>query len=111
MGAGLFPCYVKITFFSLMSAVFPLNGQFGFNICKRYPYMENKLTIVGGVGIINTWNDHGKFVVRYSGGKKVFSDYYQAAKFYNDLNEAASFWDKTKESILLEKKDWQRIAS
>jgi hypothetical protein len=66
--------------------------------------MKNKLMIVGGAGIINTWNDHGKFLVKYSGGKKIFSDYYEAVKFYNELDEPASFWDKTKGDILLERK-------
>lgn len=72
--------------------------------------MNRKLMIVGGAGIINTWNDHGKFVIKYPGGKKTFSDYYQAVKFYNELNESSSFWDRTGTGhILLEEKDWGQV--
>ena len=70
--------------------------------------MQQKLTIIGGVGIINTWHVKGKFEVQYSKGKTTFSDYYQAAAFYNELNEPASICDKTKGYILLEQKDWKK---
>ena len=69
--------------------------------------MEPKLIIIGGVGIINTWNVKGKFEVQYSKGKRIFTDYYEAALFYKKLDEPASFWDKTKRNILLEQKDWE----
>ena len=65
-----------------------------------------KLEVTGGAGIINTWNEKGRFEVEYSDVKRVFNNYYDALSFYNKLNEPAAIYDKTAKSLLLEKKNW-----
>ena len=70
--------------------------------------MEKRLIITGGVGIDNTWNDTGRFEVKYSGGTKVFINHSHAAAFYNDLQEPATISDKTNKTIVLEQKDWAK---
>lgn len=65
-----------------------------------------KLEVTGGVGIINTWNEQGKFEVVYSDTKRLFKSYYEAVATYNKLNEPAAIFDKTSKTLLLEKKNW-----